>query len=754
MNQPAKHFYEFGPYRLETGERILLRDGRIVALTPKLFDTLLVLVESGGRILDKEDLLKLVWPDTFVEEVSLAKKVSILRKVLGEDVEHHYIETIPRRGYRFVAEVREVCEDAPVQPIHSNGQNGVAVPVVAQNGQTAISETPPTPVFAETVPVTLPKPNRSRSLTRWFAMLAGLLLLGFLAVLVVRRYEIGSATTTPKSLPPLNAVPLTSYQGSETQTAFSPDGNQIAFVWTGPQGDKPNLYAKLIGVETPLRLTNTAAADTYPAWSPDSRHIAFIRQSASGDGIYLIPAIGGVERKLADVFPSQLPSDGNSPYFSPDGKSLAIPDKASATEPLSIFRLAIETGEKRRLTSPPAGAVGDHYPAFSPDGKMLAFVRETRWSIADIYVMELPSGEAKRLTFDDLPIVGLAWTADSRELLFTSRRGGSTRHLWRVAVNGGDPERIETVGNDVISPAISLRGNRLAYTQALDDINIWRIELNAAGHAKSQTSLIASTFWDHGPDFSPDGQKIAFASGRSGSAGIWVCNSDGSSPRLLHACGPHVTGTPRWSPDGHWIVFDSRSCVPGMAGNPDVYLVSADGGQPRRLTTDEAEDVVPSWSHDGQWIYFASTRSGSMQVWKASVMDGSAVQVTRQGGFESYESPDGKYLYYTKGRNTPGIWRIPTAGGVEESVIDQQKAGQWRYWRVTDQGIFLAVTTSTGPVIEFFNFATRRFSEVARPTKAPERNIPGLAVSPDGHSLLYVQMDRSGSDLMMVEDFR
>src|SRR5262245_46948720 len=117
MHQPTRHFYEFGPFRLETNERILLRDGQHVPLTPKAFETLLALVESGGHILDKEELLKKVWPDTFVEEVSLAKKVSILRKVLGEGVGQQYIETIPRRGYRFVAEVRELWqEDSTLSP--------------------------------------------------------------------------------------------------------------------------------------------------------------------------------------------------------------------------------------------------------------------------------------------------------------------------------------------------------------------------------------------------------------------------------------------------------------------------------------------------------------------------------------------------------------------------------------------------------------------------------------------------------------
>src|SRR5437773_2461770 len=102
------HLYEFGPFRLDSARRRLLRGEEVVQLTPKVFDILLVLLESSGRIVDKEELVKAVWPDTFVEEGNLAQNISILRKALGETLEdHRYIETVPKRGYRFIAEVRE-----------------------------------------------------------------------------------------------------------------------------------------------------------------------------------------------------------------------------------------------------------------------------------------------------------------------------------------------------------------------------------------------------------------------------------------------------------------------------------------------------------------------------------------------------------------------------------------------------------------------------------------------------------------------
>ncbi len=113
MSKQPLHLYEFGPFHLNPGERLLLRKNQVVPLTPKAFDTLLVLVENHGHVLEKDDLMKTLWPDSFVEESSLSQNISLLRKALGEgNSERQYIETIPRRGYRFVADVREVESDS------------------------------------------------------------------------------------------------------------------------------------------------------------------------------------------------------------------------------------------------------------------------------------------------------------------------------------------------------------------------------------------------------------------------------------------------------------------------------------------------------------------------------------------------------------------------------------------------------------------------------------------------------------------
>jgi len=719
MSQSDKHFYEFGPFRLDPAERLLLRDGQHVPLTPKAFETLLILVENCGHVIDKDELLKKVWPDTFVEEVNLAKNVSYLRKILGGEQASQYIETIPKRGYRFVASVNDDSGPEPRRkPIESERL------------------TPPT------------KPGARR--LRW---LLGLLALGFM--LIVAIWAIAFRPAGESSDPLLKIVPFTSFPSRETQAAFSPDGNQIAFVWDGGKGDNPDIYVKLIGAGHPLRLTTHPAADSHPVWAPDGRYIAFFRQTTESSGYYLIPALGGPERKVADVFPYRTSFRGNTQYYSPDGKFLAVADRNSQEEPFIIYLVSIETGEKRKVTAPSAGTTGDSYPAFSPDGKTLAFLRSSSQAATDLYLLNLDGGSPRRLTFDNASILGLAWTSDGREIILASRRGSSIYSLWRIPAAGGTLERLPTIGQSVVSPAISRQGSHLIYTQTLDDHNIWRLEWEAAGRAGSPASLISSTLEDNGPDYSPDGRKIVFASSRSGGFGIWVCDRDGANPLQLIDRGPYLTGTPRWSPDGRWIAFDSRSNDVGRDGNADIYIISAEGGQPRRLTNELSEDVAPSWSQDGKWIYFGSTRGGGMQIWKVPAEGGQAAQLTKQGGFEGFESMDGKQFYYAKGRSVPGIWQTPVTGGAEMLLLDHNKAGYWRFWAVAEKGIYFATANEPArPVIEFFNFATRKVTTIAVLDKPLSPSDPGLTIAPNGRSLLFAQMDQSGSDLMLVENFR
>jgi Tol biopolymer transport system component/DNA-binding winged helix-turn-helix (wHTH) protein len=709
---------------------MLLRDGQYVPLTPKAIDTLCVLVRHHGRIVEKEDLLKEVWPATFVEDVTLAKNISLLRKILADAnaPDLRYIETVPRRGYRFSADVRILQEASPP------------------------SSSPQPPAIAEPPIQVESQPSRRKPSLRILMAGAALVLAAGVALALYRRPSSASASAP---LPSWKIVPVTSLPGSEDEPALSPDGQQIAFVRTAPADNTPHIYVKAVRAEDLRQLTAGPGVDSKPAWSPDGRFIAFERATGSARAWDIISSSGGEERKIADGFPYIEPGPGNSPWFSPDGKYLAVCDRASAAEPSSIYFISVAGSTRRKITSPPAATSGDRYPAFSPDGTKLAFARAGSFSSTDLFVLSLdePDSSPRRITFDAITIQGLTWTNDGRDIVFSSRRGGSINNLWRIHAEGGTPRLIGTIGKDVTSPTISRGANRLCYAQTLDDMNIWTFALARTGRARSSSRLIASTFKDSDPDFSPDARHIAFASGRSGGFGIWISDSDGSNARQLFEAGPYVTGSPRWSPDGRSIAFDSRAGAGGAPGDPHIYIADLSGPAPRRLS--EEPGVAPSWSCDGRWIYFSSTRNGSRQIWKMQVTGGVPVQVTRHGGFEGYESSDGRYLYFLKDRATPGIWRVPVNGGDETLVTNRYDAGLWRSWRLSGDRIYFATSRApAGSAIELLNLATREVHEVARLTAKPDIATPGLAVSADGQRLLESQYDETGSDVLMLDGFR
>jgi Tol biopolymer transport system component len=206
---------------------------------------------------------------------------------------------------------------------------------------------------------------------------------------------------------------------------------------------------------------------------------------------------------------------------------------------------------------------------------------------------------------------------------------------------------------------------------------------------------------------------------------------------------------PRWSYDGEKIAFFSRK-----EGHADIYVISAAGGLPRRLTTEHSDESFPSWSRNGRWIYFGSNRGGTWQVWKMPVEGGPATQITQNGGMEAFESADGKSVYYAK-RNMPGVWRIPVEHGEEAQVLDR---GVWGAWALVENGIYvLDSKAEPGPAIQFVDLATRRLSRIASLPKDsvfPTGGHVVFAVSPDASSVLYVQLDRVESDLIQVENFQ
>lgn len=590
----------------------------------------------------------------------------------------------------------------------------------------------------------------------------------------------------PESETPLPAqvVPLTTFAGAEREPALSPDGNQVAMSWDGESGGGNfDIFVKIKTSSAPLRLTTDPASDGFPAWSPDGLRIAFVRQSEPRASVYVISALGGPERRLTGAANGKI-------TWSPDGQWLVVSDYDEAggdsgppvagpapgvrlSGSVAGFVVSVATGERHKLTVSPSPATFDTDFAFAPDGRSLAFVRWARTG-AEVQLQKLTtspagpiaSGAPIALTSDSSFIRGLAWTPDSTQVIFSSTRSG-TWSLWQVTAAAGGrirPLPLAGVTGDASHPTISSRTPaQLVYEQAMQDVNIWGLDLAGSGGARP-VKLIASTRFDSNPQVSPDGNKLAFTSDRSGAFQIWLSALDGSNPSQLTSFSSPMTASPRWSPDGQWLAFDSLS-----GSNRDVYIARADGtGSPRRLTEEPSEDARPSWSADGRWVYFMSTRSGSRQVWKAPA-DGSggsaaAVQVTRQGGYECQESTDGKLLYYTK--DATELWSVPVDGGEEVSVIPEVRLGSWVAGK---KGIYFIDHAGDKPgapkPVKLYQPGTGQIKQIAllservESTQMNRPRRPGsagrrLAISPDGRWLIWSQTDLAGSDLMLAEHIR
>jgi eukaryotic-like serine/threonine-protein kinase len=564
----------------------------------------------------------------------------------------------------------------------------------------------------------------------------------------------------------LEAVPLTSYTGSETDPTLSPDGSQVAFTWDGENRDNHDIYVKAIGSAQPLQLTSDRAQDGSPAWSPDGTRIAFLRDKPGGGSeVRVIPPTGGSDALLSEIQGGA--HDGLS--WAPDGQSLAVVDRLSPGEHLGIFVLDVGSGTKRRLAPPPL-RIGDLLPAFSPDGRTVAFNRTD--PVPFLLTVPAVGGEPTKLVPTRFPRGRLAWMPGGKEILFAAvpvaengaqprpaTNGRATPSLWRVVVDGKQARPLTGSENAV---HVAVAGNRLVYSQHTTDLDIWRLDLRpTAATGDAPTRFSPSTKLDANPQFSPDGERVAFTSDRSGERAIWVADRDGRYPRKLTSFGKDTSAAcPRWSPDGKTIAFDV-----GWAGidQKDIYVVSADGGPVKQVTTSPAYEVLPSWSRDGRWIYFHSNRNSSVQqtqVWKvpsSGEESGNARQVTRGGGGAPIESTNGRYVYFARGggfQMPTSIWRIPVEGGDEEVVIEGLQTGSWE---LTDEGIYFvdqdSSSSGTRWVVRFRGFDQRHATEVARLRLPPFLGGPAISVSRDGRWLLSTQRQED-SDLMLVESFR
>jgi eukaryotic-like serine/threonine-protein kinase len=713
--------YEFGPFHIDPVERLLVRDGAPVPLPPKAFDTLLVLIRNSGRLLTKEELMKAIWPDTYVEEASLAQNISVLRKTLGEGAgEHQFIETVPRRGYRFLVTV-------------------VEKPVASPRAEPAENR--------------ISKAWRPTGLCVGAAAVAGLIAGAVLTLQWVARRS--------DQINPQVVTPLAASAGLEVHPSWASNGKTIAFA--GEVDGAFQIFTRTLGSSMPTQVTRLPKDCFFPIWSPDGRQI-FFTSGASTFGrstldLWSVGSAGGI--------PNLVLENVRQATLSPDGRALAFIRGAAGTGFGELWISSPPGSPPRRYTEPPLADPKYSFGSsvhFSPDGSKLGASLLSLAGKTEFWILPFPSGKPfqahQNLHLNPMVHWPLefGWMPDGRHVVFTRQQFFSEADLWLADTKTGTVRVLTSGIGAEQAPAVSGDGSRIAFVSFQGSYDSVEVPVDCG----AIRDHIATARNEITPSWSPHSAHLVYVTDRSGAPEIWLKNMQEGWER------PIVTqkefGRDRtfhlldaaFSPDGQRVAYRRV----GESGEA-IWISTIVGDPPVRLTRGEinAFERGPTWSPDGNWIAYYSAHNGRYGViMKARVNGEGEPVVVRSEGYYPRWSPKGDWIL-SRGS---GLFLTSPDGKVDRKISDRiymlqgwSKDGSLIYGiRSTDTRhlVLESVDPETFQEKRITDFgpvpASMRYGELNGTTA-----FRGYSMSPDGRTFL-TSVFRATSDIWMLEGFR
>lgn len=701
--------YRFDDVEIDAHGYRVLKSGAAVHLEPKAMELLLFLAANPGRLMTKTEIQAAVWRDSFVTENALTRLIAQIRRTLGDEARAaRYIETVPTKGYRFVAPLATpATATLPVpseaEPVTASPQPTAAEPA-SPGGQARLSDGgggPPLGVSAAA--------NWGRGLR--VAAGCAMLLAATFVVLAVRLPPARSAARA--ALPSILETQISTGAQLNVFPRFSPDGGSLAFS-TLRAGSLEIVVRALAAGAREVPVTSDGMQNVQPAFSPDGRLIAY--HSVGRGGLWLVPALGGVPRRLT--------AWGSAPAWSPDGSRIAFQSQAwvgssagqsPAGEGSTIWLVSPGGGDPVPLTSvAQVGPGGQGAPAWSPDGRLISFLAGTR-------VMTVrPDGSGLRQTSRDLWANGVAWEESGRSQVWTGSQAGNWV-AWRVPVS---PETGDMVGAPRVlagggetaaawfHPAVSPDGRSLAHVTFRTRHEILSQEVDARGLPSGEPrALVSNVAGRKVPlGFSPDGRTLAFGTVRPGvGRALWIADAASGEARLLverpglvwsrgffpdgrlgylgtaqgrsvlssidpesgatadvSAVDTHLSWPPLLSRDGMRLAAHGA-----LRGGLDVWIVDLKAGVSRQLTSDTEGIGWPVWSPDGTRLAVEMMRNGETRIGVLPATGGALHEVVGTPGQNWPESfsPDGRRIAFAGQRR--GLWNVywaPLDGGSEQRV--------------------------------------------------------------------------------------
>jgi Tol biopolymer transport system component/DNA-binding winged helix-turn-helix (wHTH) protein len=612
MSKQANQLYEFGPFRVDPRECLLSHDGEALALTPKAFETLLVLIQNAGHLMPKEELMKSIWPDSYVEEVNLSQNISMLRKALGDPAQgSRYIVTVPGRGYRFTDKVRLVPEPDDMV------LRSVTRIVVEEETEGETEFLPDRELRA------LPAPESGKG--RW-----GRILLLVFAGVVAGGLAVW-AWFAPQPVPRvLRAAQLTHFGRAEPDGPVLTDGSRLYFTeriggtWSlaqvAEQGAEPTQISTSVEGIALLDIDRTRSKLLVAAQRPKDN---------SFNPLWVVPTNGGSARRVGDAF-------GAHAAWSPDGQTIAYSLQGE------LFALRDDGEQPRKLFSA-TGFI--EYLRWSPNGRRLSFtVRNiptgdlALWEIGadgrDPHPLDL-GWKARPGRWGDGECCG-DWTPDGKYFVFRSAHDGVSS-IWAFRQDGGwfhrgrgTPAQLYTSPDRIGEPRFSADGKKLFFVDYQERRELVRYDSVRKLFVPYLGGIPARHL-----SFSRSGQWVAYKNEADGS--LWRSRLDGTQALQLTFPPLQVLHS-TWSPDGKSIAFQADR----------LYVIPSEGGKPRALLPVGTADASPSWSPDGKSLLFVrwamSPEGHQSTLYLLDLSSGQVQPIPGSTGFDGPQwSPDGKY---------------------------------------------------------------------------------------------------------------
>ncbi|HYJ89713.1 MAG TPA: winged helix-turn-helix domain-containing protein, partial [Pyrinomonadaceae bacterium] len=596
MPSEAPDFYEFAHFRLDRLQKILLREGKPVPLTPKVYDTLELLLDNRDRLLEKDELMQRLWPDRFVEESNLTSNIKMLRRALADDAaDPRFIETVPRRGYRFICNV-----------ISSND-----IPSTISSNDTA-------------------EPAKKRYM-----------LISVTAILIVAIFGIAFMWVDGDGIfrnkqPKFARLTTT---GKVTNATLVPDGKSI--IYAQKEGAGESLWLREIesGQQRQILPPQDAEFVGLTA-SPDGNfaYYSAFSQNAAVQTLARVPLDGGPPQAVPDI------DTDVSVSFSPDGKRFAYTDTRSSLKETTL-KIADSDGRNQRIL---IKTVGEDriFPffraspvAWSPDGATLACAIQEADGNGLFYRILLvdPETEAERYlsTRSWAGIENLVWQ-DAENLAFIEvEQNSPVRRIWQVSRTSGEAHQLTSDLNGY--QWLSSAGGRLVTLQknVYSSLHVASFDPDSNSLQPKQifgeSGVIESVGWSRD-------EKIFYNSVASGKNEVWQINADGTSPRQLTSDSNLILSF-TVSPANDSLVFSSIR-------NGKISLVTANAdGQSLRPLTDGSADILPAFSPNGADFVFQRGTSPPT-LWSGTLRNDQLVQLTGYQATNPTFSPDGKQITF------------------------------------------------------------------------------------------------------------